>query len=54
MKWGHLKKNIPANCALGKKKKKPIAQRAILKSMKLSSAGWSFILMANVRCASPS
>lgn len=22
MKWGHLKKNIPANCALGKEKKK--------------------------------
>ena len=54
MKWGHLKKNIPANCALGKGKKKPIAQRAILKSVKLSSAGRCFILMDNVCYASPS
>lgn len=39
MKWGHLKKNIPGNCAPGKKKKKkPVAQRAILKAMKLGSA----------------
>lgn len=51
MKWGHLKKKHPANCALGKEKKKPIAQRAILKSMKLSRAGWRFILMDNVCCA---
>lgn len=54
MKWGHLKKNIPANCALGKKKKMPLARRAILKSMKLSNAGWCFILKDNVRWASPS
>ena len=44
MQWGQRKKNIQANCALEKlkkkkkrirrKKEKPIAQRAILKSMK--------------------
>lgn len=31
MKWGHLKKNIPANCALGKKKKKAYSSEGNLK-----------------------
>lgn len=53
MEWGHLKKNTPANCA-PRKKKGPRAQRAIFESVKLRSVGRCFILMDNVRCASPS
>lgn len=31
MKWGHLKKNIPANCALGKGEKKAYSSEGNLK-----------------------
>lgn len=39
MKWGHLKKNIPANCALGKEKKKAYSSEGNLK-VNETQQGW--------------
>lgn len=51
---GHLKKNIPANCALGKKKKKAYSSEGNLKVNETQQGWMAFILMDNVCCASPS